>query len=75
MRFLYGLKSNSTYKAFIYPGWQRGPKLCMKLWSNQTNRSTPKKTGTKIYERAKRGGRKPPSTAAPMVIEQYTLLP
>ena len=74
MRFLYGLKSNSTYKAFIYPGWQRGPKLCMKLWSNQTNRSTPKKTITRIYKRTARSEREPPGTTTPMANKQSKLL-
>ena len=36
--------------------------------------STPKKTETRIYKKAEKGGREPPSKTAPMVTKQCTLL-
>ena len=43
----------------------------VKQKSNQTNRSTAKKAGTKIDER---GGRKPPSTTTVIANKQCTFL-
>ena len=39
-----------------------------KLSSNQTNRSTSRKIGTKIYERAEGGERVPTGTTTPWLI-------
>ena len=41
---------------------------------NQTNMSTPKKTGTKIYERAERGEIEPSGTTPSMANKQCALL-
>ena len=55
-------EQHHIFRISKYPGWQKGPKLWRKQRSNQTNRSSPKKIGTRIYERVEKGGREPPGT-------------
>ena len=43
------------------------------MTENQTNESTSKKTRSRIYKRVEKGGREPPGTTAPVVINQNTL--
>ena len=49
LRFLYRRRINSTYTNSLNTLDDRKPKLCRKQ-SNHTNKSTPKKTRTRIYE-------------------------
>ena len=65
-------KQHYIYRIPKHTGWQR-PKLWRKRRSSQTKISTLKKTGTRIYERAKRNRMESPDTTAQMVVKQYIL--
>ena len=68
-------KQHQIYKIHKHHVWHTGSKLWIRQRSNQTNRSTFKKTIIKIYiyTRAERDKREPLGTIL-MIIKQYTHL-
>ena len=68
-RFLYKLSSNITYtKTLNSLDDRKDENYEENKRNNQINKSIPKKTGTRIYERADKGRKELTGTTAPMVI-------
>ena len=74
-RFLHKLSSNTTYTVSLNTLEDReGQDYKGNEGTTKPTRVHLKKTGTKIYERAERGGRGPPGTTTLLINKQCTLL-